>query len=518
MAEFIFKNLVRNRGLEDQFCVESSAVSDEELGNSIYPPAAACLRSHGIPYDGFRTARKITRDDYDRYDMIVYMDNSNLRLLKRIMGEDTEGKIHSIMSFAGKDRCVTDPWYDGHFENVYSDLLEGCEAILSCRFPSMMPVGTYARDFSVFEQRGIETVELCGNGGRSRVLLVPAYQGRVMTSTTFGLTGTSYGWINRSYIAAGKTNSKFNPFGGEERFWLGPEGGPFSWYFAKGDVQDYSAWKVPASLDTEPFEVVSKDSSSAVFAKRMSMTNASDNVFEIDVERKVSLLDRAGISELLGVSIPESLNALCYRTDNRLANAGTTAWTRESGMPSVWILGMFSPTPSTTVFIPFNASCEGPKFKDDYFGKVPSDRLVAEDGVLYFKIDGKYRAKIGLPSGSAGDICGSYDSARHILTILKYTVPSEKMEYLNAQWGEQDDPFCGDVINSYNDGPTEDGTVMGPFYEIETSSPGAPLKPGESLTHTQFTVHIEGPETELASIVKSVFGIDLKVISAKFRQ
>ena len=169
------------------------------------------------------------------------------------------------------------------------------------------------------------------------------------------------------------------------------------------------------------------------------------------------------------------------------------------------------------MFIPYNKDYEGRVVNDEYFGKVPSDRLIEKDGMFYFKIDGEYRAKIGLPAGSAKDICGSYDSKAGVLNILKYTIPEGDNDYVNGQWGPQEDPFSGDVINSYNDGPTETGVVMGPFYEIETSSPGAALAPGASLTHTQYTFHLEGSREDLARIVKTVFGADLDEIITKFR-
>jgi hypothetical protein len=136
--------------------------------------------------------------------------------------------------------------------------------------------------------------------------------------------------------------------------------------------------------------------------------------------------------------------------------------------------------------------------------------------MVYFKIDGEFRSKIGLPKGSAKDLCGSYDSARKVLTILKYTVPEGDNVYVNGQWGPQDDPFSGDVINSYNDGVTDTGTLMGPFYEIETSSPAARLAPGESLTHTQYTIHMEGPEAALKQIAAAVFGADLDKVGSMF--
>ena len=377
-------------------------------------------------------------------------------------------------------------------------------------------MGTYGYDRDFFEKQGIGTVELKSEDGLSKVLIVPGYQGRVMTSTTGGDNGASYGWINHKYISSGEISGQFNPFGGEERFWLGPEGGPFSWFFRKGDEQIYANWLVPKAIDTEGFDIEEQSESKVVFSKRMNLRNASDVDFEIGVRRTVSLVDDAALGELLGLRIPQGVRALAYRTDNTISNVGAKAWTKESGMPSVWLLGTFNPTPTTTVFIPFNKEFEGTPVKDDYFGKIPSDRLVVEDGVIYFKIDGKYRAKLGLPAGSAKDLCGSYDSEKKVLNILKYTVPEGAAPYVNGQWGPQEDPFCGDVINSYNDGPTETGTIMGPFYEIETSSPGAALAPGESLTHTQYTIHFEGAQESLAAIVEKVFGLNLNKVVEKF--
>lgn len=130
MAEFIFKDLVRSRGLEDHFYIESAAVSTEEIGNSIYPPAKRCLNAHGIPFDKSKTARQITRADYDRFDLIICMDRMNLRWLKYIIPDDPQDKVHLMMSYAGIDRDVADPWYTGDFETTYRDLDEATEKLL----------------------------------------------------------------------------------------------------------------------------------------------------------------------------------------------------------------------------------------------------------------------------------------------------------------------------------------------------------------------------------------------------
>ena len=130
MAEFILKALVRARGLEGQYYIESAAVSTEEIGNPIYPPAKRCLTQHGIPFDA-RGARQVTAADYDRFDRIICMDSSNLRWIRRIIPDDPDGKIRLMMSYAGLHRDVADPWYTGDFETTFQDLLEGCEAMLN---------------------------------------------------------------------------------------------------------------------------------------------------------------------------------------------------------------------------------------------------------------------------------------------------------------------------------------------------------------------------------------------------
>lgn len=377
-------------------------------------------------------------------------------------------------------------------------------------------MGTYGSDLDFIKSKGLNAVELVSPDGLARVLLVPEFQGRVMTSAASGLQGQSFGWISRKAIAAGFANPQFNPFGGEERFWLGPEGGPFSWFFRPGQEQVFANWDVPAVIDSEPFKVESASGSEAIFTKETVLKNASGREFRIGIRREVNLLEAAGIEDVLGVRLPEGIRPVAYRTANTLTNLGQEAWTKQTGMPSIWLLGMYPPSPSTVVFIPYNEAFEGKKVNDEYFGKIPADRLIVRDGMIYFRIDGKFRSKIGLPDGSARGLCGSYDSGEGVLNILKYSVPSGPRDYVNAQWGPQENCFGGDVINSYNDGPTETGEVMGPFYEIETSSPGAALASGESLTHVQCTFHLEGDFEALAPVAKEVLGADLATVRGIF--
>ncbi len=129
MAEFIMKQMVEEQGIETNFYIESAATSCEELGNPVYPPAKAILRKRGIDCANKR-ARRITRDDYDRFDYIVCMDSANLRNLNAMFPQDNGRKISKIMHFAGVDRDVADPWYTGDFTLTESDIVIGCKALL----------------------------------------------------------------------------------------------------------------------------------------------------------------------------------------------------------------------------------------------------------------------------------------------------------------------------------------------------------------------------------------------------
>ena len=130
MAEFILKALVRAKGLDDRYYIESAAVSTEEIGNPIYPPAKRCLNQHGVWFDPAKRARQVTRSDYDRFDRIICMDSSNLRWIRMIIPNDPDQKIHLMMSYTGSNRDVADPWYTGDFETTFQDILSAAEQML----------------------------------------------------------------------------------------------------------------------------------------------------------------------------------------------------------------------------------------------------------------------------------------------------------------------------------------------------------------------------------------------------
>ena len=129
MAEYVMKKLVKDAGREGAFEIASAATSREEIGNPVYPPARSELAKHGISCKG-HTARQMTRADYDHYDWLVGMEPYNIRNMLRITGGDPEGKIRLLMSFAGSDEAIDDPWYTGRFAEVYAQIMRGCEGLL----------------------------------------------------------------------------------------------------------------------------------------------------------------------------------------------------------------------------------------------------------------------------------------------------------------------------------------------------------------------------------------------------
>lgn len=372
-----------------------------------------------------------------------------------------------------------------------------------------------------FMRKHTEILVLEDESGQSKLAISPALQGRVMTSSSQGSAGRSYGWINKELFSSGDTLEHINVYGGEERFWLGPEGGQFSIFFTKGDEFTLEDWQTPRLIDLDPFLTVENSISHARFIKAASIKNYSGFTFYTNIDRNIKLLSKAELAEDLGLlGLPGKLHSIGYRSVNTLTNIDSTPWTKETGLLSIWLLGMFNPSPNTSIIIPFekgNDEALGAKVNDAYFGKVPKERLVVEEDVLFFKGDGQYRSKIGLSPARSKNVLGSYDAQNQILTIVKYNKPEGIKDYVNSLWEIQEAPYAGDVVNSYNDGPPEPGKKpLGPFYELETSSPAWALKPGESFTHTQLTAHFEGNIKELNKISHKLLGVSLAQIASAF--
>ena len=195
-------------------------------------------------------------------------------------------------------------------------------------------------------------------------------------------------------------------------------------------------------------------------------------------ERTISLLDKNSIAQKLHITIPENIHCVGYETNNQIKNIGYSRLEKRKGFIVYLVTGhddadrrnksdhSFYPLPNADSMITKN-----------YFGDIPPERLQIKDSVLYFTCDGKYRSKIGLSPLIAKSIAASYDFKKNVLTLILFPVDENRL-YVNSKWEMQKEPYKGDVVNSYNDGPLPDGSQLGPFYEIESSSSASELKEG----------------------------------------
>ena len=199
------------------------------------------------------------------------------------------------------------------------------------------PARSFADDVAFL---GLHTkiLVLADERNQAQVAVAPAWQGRVMTSTAAGGAGSSYGWIDRAFIAAGGVDPHINVFGGEDRFWLGPEGGQFSIFFAKGAPFDLEHWFTPTPIDTEPFEIVRSTRDTAQFRHAFALTNYSGAAFHVRVDRTVRLLAAAQAWKALGIPAAPGVAMVAFESINAITNAGRTPWTADNGLLSIWIL------------------------------------------------------------------------------------------------------------------------------------------------------------------------------------
>lgn len=368
-----------------------------------------------------------------------------------------------------------------------------------------------------------EVIVLSDSSGESRVAVMPSLQGRVMTSTTGSKWNLSYGWINRPLFESGEISPHTNAFGGEERIWLGPEGGQYSIFFSAGSDFSRSSWFTPKLIDIEPWNVDSRTAHSATFSKTATLTNYSGRKFDVALTREVRVLDRNAALKNLGVADDRRLTAVTYQSINDLKNKGDDAWGKQSGLLMMWLLGRFNPSPDTTIVVPFKPGPldqRGPIVIDEYYSKVPADRLKIKDGAIFFRGDGDHRSKIGVRAGRATGLMGRYDASNETLTIIKHTTGLPGDVYVNQKWEVQDHPYeDGDVVNAYNGGPAANGSrPVSRFFELESSSPARELGPGERLRHTQTTSHFQGDKRALDALSKAVLGVSLAQITEAFPQ
>lgn len=275
--------------------------------------------------------------------------------------------------------------------------------------------GSFGYDLRFLQQYD-SVIVLQAEPDAARVIVSPRYQGKVFTSTADGMKGASFGWINYGAFS-GPADAHMNAYGGENRFWLGPEGGPFSLFFRPGKEMVFDNWKTPPPLDTEAWTVKTKNKSAVHLQKQMALVNFAGTQLQLQVDRSISIFSYNALQTVLQEPLDTSVKAVGYKTSNVLTNAGSEAWTEKTGAPCIWILDMFKPSPNTTIVVPYKQEGNSRVATTDYFGEIPPERIKIQNGVLLFKADGKSRGKLGISPQRAMPVAGSYDADAGVLTL-----------------------------------------------------------------------------------------------------
>jgi hypothetical protein len=369
-------------------------------------------------------------------------------------------------------------------------------------------------------------------GSPATVAVAPAMQARVMASSALGGAGTNAAWIARNRPA---TPDRAAVYGGADRFWLGPEGGPFSLFHVPGAPLDAAHGSTPWALESGTWASTHGHAPfGACFDATLSVTNHSGFVFQVGVWRAVRVLSRRAVQRNLGMALATNVNVVGFETENTIRNLGATAWTQPNGLLTVRGVGAFATSPRTVIVVPFKTGPEselGPVLAEDAFGRPPPGRVKVDDrGVVFFAADGAVRSGFSVPAPRARRLLAAYDADSGALTVVKVWLPRMAVATSAGSGAKPpNDPFGADGVACRCDGPPAAGGAKGAFYELETSSPPAALQPsrtptqahgayapGETLTHLRRTIRLEGPRTELDSVARALLGVGLDDIAAAF--
>ncbi|OFX13510.1 MAG: hypothetical protein A2Z18_07140 [Armatimonadetes bacterium RBG_16_58_9] len=352
-----------------------------------------------------------------------------------------------------------------------------------------------------------------GGAGRS-VLVCPALAGRVMGTSYDGEPGTFGGWIDVKAFQEG-INDIWDNWGGEERYWLCPEGGQFGLMF-ESLPNTFDNYRVQDGINNQAYEVVdtSNQGDSLTMRAEFEMVNAARTRFRVRSTRRITALDESPC--VLGSG--DGVECVGFQSESMLTNIGSAPWTKDTGCLAHWHLGQFVLGPRVIAIVPYRQGpFADPPIRRDYFerfcigGVMPENRHSVKDGVALFRADGKVRTKIGQNRSRALGILGSYNLDTDEIILMQYDF-YPTLEYAASYWYEQPEPYNGDCISLSAEGPDKPGGPEGRCYELESMSPALLLERGQSFTFRTRTVHIRGPRRAMAGICRGHFGVEVAAL------
>jgi hypothetical protein len=331
-----------------------------------------------------------------------------------------------------------------------------------------------------------------------------------MTTTFDAPAGDALGWIGVAAIQKGPVDPVFNNFGGEDRFWFGPEGSQFGLHFGVKE-QTMANYRVPAGMSSQSYDLVTVSTSGdfLVMKARMQLENARKTQFDVEVQRTVRVLDSCPYT--MGYS--NKLLCVGFQTESLVTNLSQRAIERETGVLAAWTPGQHPNAPNCVVILPFRAGSEaelGEPVRRDYFkqlclgGNLPQERWRTFTDHILMKADGKFRVKVGIGIRRAWNRLGCLNMDTGQLTINDFDVYAE-LNYVSPYWRKlsREELFDGEALSVYIDGPDEKGQRAGDFYELETLSPALALLPEESFLHRNRVYHVRGDLGEIDRICRT---------------
>jgi hypothetical protein len=369
---------------------------------------------------------------------------------------------------------------------------------------------------TLLKSAGRDAYVLTGRNPKCKALVCPDLAGRVMGTTTGGENGIFGGFIDEQAFLEGMKDFWDN-WGGEERYWIGPEGGQFGLMF-KDRCECFAHYNVHEGFNRTPYKVVevSPKGTSITMRCRMRLKNKIGTRFHVEVTRRITFLDDCPFTNGCG----EAVSFVGFQSESSLRNIGERPFTRESGALTQWHIGQFPVGEHIIGIVPFRtADRTSPPVREDYFkdfclgGAMPANRYSLLNNCALFKADGRVRTKIGQNCSRATGRLGSYNLESNELIMLDYDFYPQ-FDYAASYWYEQPQPYDGDVISFSAEGPDQPDGPIGRCYELEALSPALFLAPGESFTWRTRTLHLTGRAATSASICQRFLGPNIGQLAA----
>jgi hypothetical protein len=372
---------------------------------------------------------------------------------------------------------------------------------------------TFSEVVELLSDMGYEHFELESDSGHGRVLCAPSLVGRVMTTTFDSADGQSLGRIGIEGICKGPVDPVFNDFGGEERFWLGPEGGQFGLHFSSTN-QTLATYRVQAGMSSKPYFVVRAGHGFITMRSRFDLTNCLGTQFEVDILRSIKILDSCPYI----LDHPGHVDFVGFQTETTITNVGKKPMSWDTGVLSAWTIGQHPSGPRCVVVLPLVIGTElalGKPIREDYIevlnpgGSLGPGKLSINVGYALLKTESNCSIKIGIGKKRAKNRFGSIDLDRCQMTINDFDLFPE-IDYVAPYWRplSYDELRDGEAISIYVDGSGE-AEPTGHFYELESLSPALTLVPTQSHTHRNRIYHIRSDRPVLGSICAEFLGASL---------